>query len=462
MAMSLPRSPLALLAGGTAALLQPAAALARAGGGSGGFGGGRGGGSGGHGSFFFVYFIFSHPALLAAVVVVVAIVALVAWMQGVRHRARRRERERRVELAAAEAAEDDATFAPDHVREQATRLFNDVQVAWDKRDRVRLARLVGEDLMVEWNRRLDDFDRRGWHNRVEVVSGPGVEYVGLVNRAEDRDDRAVVRVEARLRDIVQDARGRRVMRSDSESETRGIAEYWTLCKREDDGGWMLLSVEQRSEGDHHLSEPLVATPWGDDARLRDEALVEGAVADRLPEGTAVSEIASIGYDGDARAEALDLSLADARFAPDVLEVAVRRALAAWAEAVDGSDRQLAALASPEALRQLLHPGDASGATRLVVRGPQVKTIRIEALDARADPPRMTVAIEAEGRRYLEDRDTAAVISGSQSRSVPFTERWTFGLDGTDADPWRIVDAAPGHAPAAFAPAQPSLPSRTSN
>jgi predicted lipid-binding transport protein (Tim44 family) len=434
------RPSVTLLAAAAALLLAPAAALARAGGGSSGFGGGGGGGGGGHGSFFFLYFIFSHPLLLVVVILAIAVAGFYAWVQSVRYQARRREREQRVELAAAEAAEDDAAFAPDVVREQATALFKTIQVAWDARDRARLAELVGADLMVEWNRRLDDFERRGWHNRVSVAAGPKVEYVGLINRAEDEDDRAVVRIEATLNDIVEDKHGRRVMRSDNESATSRVAEYWTLCKRASGGTWMLLSIEQRAEGDHHLSDELVATPWSD-SRVRDAALVEGAVADKLPEGTAVSEVASIGYDGDARAEALDLSLADARFAPDVLEVAVRRAVAAWAEAVDGSDRDLAALATPEALRDLLHPGDARGETRLVVRGPRVRAVTIEALDAHAEPPRMTVAIEAEGRRYIEDRDTAEVLSGSQSQAARFTERWTFALAGSDTDPWRIVDAA---------------------
>jgi predicted lipid-binding transport protein (Tim44 family) len=53
---------------------------------------------------------------------------------------------------------------------------------------------------------------------------------------------------------------------------------------------------------------------------------------------------------------------------------------------------------------------------------------------------MTVSVEAEGRRYIEDRDTTAVVAGSQSASARFTERWTLALDGGDANPWRIVDA----------------------
>ena len=79
------------------------------------------------------------------------------------------------------------------------RLFRDVQAAWDARDRERLAELLSDDLLAEWERRLADFDRKGWHNRVEVLDQVHVEYVGLTNREETGDDRAVVFVEAMLR-----------------------------------------------------------------------------------------------------------------------------------------------------------------------------------------------------------------------------------------------------------------------
>src|SRR4051794_12446 len=203
---------------------------------------------------------------------------------------------------------------------------------------------------------------------------------------------------------------------------------------------MLLSIEQRAEGDHHLASDLVVTPWDDTSRLRDEALVEGAAADKLPEDVKPAEVASVSYEDDARAKALDLSLVDARFGPDVLEVAVRRVVDAWTEAIDGSDDALEALSSPAALRDLLHPGDPSEQTRLVVRGPRVIGVTIESLNVDVEPPRMRLAVEAEGRRYIEDRDTAAVLSGSQSTVTRFTEHWTLALDGDDANPWRIADA----------------------
>jgi predicted lipid-binding transport protein (Tim44 family) len=431
-----------------AALLAVGAApaLAAAGGGSAGFHGG-GGGGGGHGKLFILLWLVTHPIALAVVLAVVLVFAAVSWTQSAANRARRSKRVRRVELAAAEAAEDDAAFSPDVVREQAVTLFKDIQTAWDARDRGRLAEMVGPDLMVEWSRRLDDFDRRGWHNRVSVAAGPEVQYVGMTNRAEDRDDRVVVRVEATLDDVVQDRYGNEIHHDGSTTTRRHLAEYWTLAKREGDGRWMLLSIEQRAEGEHHLADELVVTPWDDTARLRDEALVEGAAADKLPEGVRAAEVASVSYEHDARAAALDLSLVDARFAPDVLEVAVRRVVAAWAEAIDGSDAALERLSTPEALRELLHPGDPSGQTRLVVRAPRVLGVTIESLEVEPEPPRMRLAVRAEGRRYVEDRDTTQVVSGSRSAVARFTESWTLALDGEDANPWRIVAAAAGPVPA---------------
>jgi predicted lipid-binding transport protein (Tim44 family) len=422
------------------ALAAAPAAHAAAGGGSAGFHGGGGGGGGG-GKLFFILWLVTHPVALAIVVGIVLCLWLYAQMQSARGRARRHARSRRVELAAAEASEDDAAFSPDVVRDQAQRLFKEIQAAWDARDRTTLADLVGPDLMVEWGRRLDDFDRRGWHNRVSIFTGPHVEYVGMTNRADDRDDRVVVHVEAVLSDVVEDRYGNAIQHGESTTSRRSLAEYWTLGKRPRDGRWMLLSIEQRAEGEHNLAADLVVTPWDDTARLRDEALVEGAAADALPEGVSPAEVVSVSYENDARAAALDLSLVDARFAPDVLEVAVRRVVAAWAEAVDGSDAPLAALSTPDALRDLLHPGDRTSRTRLVVRGPRVRAVTIEALDVHATPPRMTVGVEAEGRRYIEDRDTTQVVSGSQSSVARFTESWTLALDGGEENPWRIVDAA---------------------
>lgn len=411
--------------------------LAQAGSGSGGFGGGGGGGGsfggGGSGSGE------GDPLVVVVVFGLVGLFLLYGVIYSIRYRRKLRERDRAVRTASAEAAEDDAYFASDELERHAVALFRAAQMAWDARDREGLARLVGPDLLVEWERRLDDFERKGWHNRVEVLEDPKVLYVGITNREDDDEDRAVVRIEAKLKAYVVDRAGERVMRSGEKDEFVTLVEYWTLARR--DGAWMVQSIEQRAEGDHHLDEEVVASPWSDEQRLDDESLTELAVADGLPEGFTTADLAQVDFDGDARAHALDLSLADARFAPDVLEAAARRAVGAWAEAVDGDDAALERVASPGAVGGLLYGGDASRETRLVVRGPRVKRIRIAAVQVDQVPATMTVELELGGRRYVEDRDTASVLSGSKDSAATFTERWTLALDGPADAPWRIVGVA---------------------
>ena len=455
----------ALVATGVLALAPEA--LAAGGGGSSGFGGGGfHGGGGGRGAGLYILIqilirllIFGH-GIGALIVIGLVVLAFVYVRMAPRFRnaykaheeqgrAARRQtalRQRRVELAAAEAAEDDPAFAPDTVRSAATSLFKDIQSAWDAEDRSKLKTLVTEDLMREWDRRLDDFQRRGWRNRVEPLDEPTVQYVSLEHRGSPGDDRVVVRMEARVRDIVVDRLGNHIKRTGHLSETVRLREYWTLIRAQGDAvrPWILASIEQGAEGQHALGERLVAGPWTDDQTLRDEALVEGAVATAVPSGTTVAEVADLDFDGDARAAALDLSVADGRFAPDVLEVAVRRAVQAWAQAIDGDDAPLAAVAEPEARRELLHPGG-SDQTRLVVRGPKVTRIRIVGLDAGVVPPTMTVEVDVHGARYLEDRDTAAVVAGSRSRATGFTERWTFALTEDSRQPWRVWRSGTGAA-----------------
>jgi len=442
-----------------AALILAPEALAAAGGGSAGFGGGGGGGEGGGGGgggfgfFILIQLLFRIAVLghgLGALVLIglfLIYLVLTRVMPGAQRSwsarnsygptAKRRvaQRTRRVQAAAAEAAEDNPAFAADAVKANATALFKQVQVAWDRGDRTTLARLVGPDLLTEWERRLSDLDRRGWRNRVQIVGEPNVEYVAL-NHKGDKTDTVTVRIEAKLRDYVEDRAGNHIKRAGHLSETIRLREFWTLAQR--NGRWVLVSIEQGAEGAHAIDDAIVATTWSDTTALRDEALIEGATSDAVPQGTDIADVADLDFKGDAHAAALDLSLADGRFAPDVLEVTARRAVTAWAEAVDGDDARLRSIAHGQAVRDLLHPGDPTQRTRVVVRGPKVQKIRITGLDAAAHPPTMSVEVEIEGRRYIEDRDTTAVLAGSQSRETKFTEHWTFALDGDARQPWLIA------------------------
>ena len=114
------------------------------------------------------------------------------------------------------------------------------------------------------------------------------------------------------------------------------------------------------------------------------------------------------------------------------------------------------------MRELLHPGDPSAATRLVVRGPEVKQIQITGFDPAATPPRMTIEVALKGRRYIEERATTAVVSGDPNRGPRASrEHWTFALSGDDAQPWRIVavDDARRHPLSRGAAARPGGPGK---
>ncbi len=449
-----------------ALLVLAPSALASAGGGSSGFspsgggGGFGGGGGGGGGKAFFVFLIFR--AIIDLIIVtrgafllVLIAVGLAWWVstrgvpkfmsfwraheqQGRAHRRESRRRERRVELAAAEAEDENPIFGPTAVREAAAQLFVDIQSAWSADNRLALRGLITPELLVEWERRLDDFEGKGWRNIVEPSGPPKVEYIGLMRRERGHEDldRVVVRIEAKLRDYVVDSSGQHIKRDGSFTESVRMREYWTLERRGEH--WVLASIESGAAGEHSLEDKIVQTHWADQEAMRDQALVEGAVAESTPDGFKLADLAELQFSGDAHAAAMDLSLADGRFAPDILEVAARRAVAAWAEAVDGPDGELRKVATPAAVSELLHPGDHSGRTRLVVRGAQVQRIRVVALDAGAEPATMTIDVDLRGRRYIEDRDTARVLSGSATHLIGFTERWQLAVTGDAAEPWRIV------------------------
>jgi predicted lipid-binding transport protein (Tim44 family) len=476
--ISRPLRALALVLTTCSALLACAGtALARGGGGSAGFGGGGGGGGfgGGGGGFggrglggHFPIFLPIGGGGLILVLFFVAVLLVAASLRAQRPagtssssglhlaehlraagivlnflnpfaRRRRRRRQDRVELAAHEAAEDDGEFAPEVVHAEAEQLFRSVQKAWSEDDRERIKKLAGPELGNEWLRRLADFDRRGWRNEVTVDGPVEVDYVGLAHGASEQEDHVVVWITARLRDVVLDQRGRTVTRKESLGDTSRMSEFWTLGKS--NGHWIVVSIEQEREGRHQLSEPIIATPWADTERLQEQSLAEQAAAEKPAEGFTVADVAEPQFAGTARAAALDLSLVDGRFAPDLLGAEVKRAVAAWAGAVDGDRAELAELTSPSALRELLHPDDPAEQTRLVVRGPRVRDVRILSLDPQKTPAEMTVELEVHGCRYIEDRDTTAVVSGSQNTPNVFREHWRLALNGDDAHPWRIVSAA---------------------
>ena len=176
-------------------------------------------------------------------------------------------------------------------------------------------------------------------------------------------------IEARLRDYVEDRVGNHIKRAGRLSETVRLREFWTLG-RSASGQLDARARSSRAPRARTRSTRRSSPPRGPTSRGCATRRWSRARCRRGPERTPRSPRSPTSTStGDAHAAALDLSLADGRFAPDVLEVAARRAVDAWAEAVDGDDARLRSIAHGQAVRELLHPGDPSGRTRLVVRGP---------------------------------------------------------------------------------------------
>jgi len=420
--------------------------------GGGGFGGGGLGGLGGLGGFGGgigaggALGAISPVTMILLVLVVLAVIAATAlraaWMAEKVRAARRKRaaRDKTIHSVALDAAMVEPIFDPDAVHTQTAQLFRDIQRAWSDRDLDRLTELVGPDLMIEWERRLNDFDRRGWHNIVDISEGPTVQYVSLANRGEKDKDRVVVFIEAVVSDYVRVERTGAIMTHNSGSSPRTrVGEYWTLAPHNDH--WVLVSIEQPEEGAYHLRERPIPRPEDDD-HLRDDTFLAMAAATTLPEGFTDADLISVDFATDARAAALDMSLADPRFSLDVLETSVRQVIEAWAQSVDGPDTPLEGVATHEAIDQLLYDSDARRLTRVVVRGPMVRRVQVTSLDATHVPPRMRVDAELGGFRYVEDRDTVAVLEGSKTRPSAFSEQFTMELvDGSVARPWQVVAAA---------------------
>lgn len=273
-----------------------------------------------------------------------------------------------------------------------------------------------------------------------LQGAPEAQLIGLVNRVGDEADRVVVLVSCPIQAWVTTADGTTLFRDGEDGPDIVLQQYWTLGRQ--DGRWILLSIEEEREGRHHLRGDLIPVPWADPA-LAGQARTELAVADAAGPAAEVARLSSTAFSHDARAAALDLSLIDDRFSPDVLTVAVEAVVHAWTEAVDGDDAALRRRAAPGAVDVLLYDGDATRTVRTVVRGLEVETVTIEWLDGHRSPPAMAVVVAYRGARYREHRWTQEVTDGSRDRVVSRHECWTLALTDDSEVPWVLTEAHVG-------------------
>ncbi len=351
----------------------------------------------------------------------------------------RRKRERRVELAAAEAAEDD----PD-VR-AGQRAGAPPSDAVHGRSRRPGTTTTGSPSAAWWHRTCSRSGSGGWTTSSAAAgattcsrSASRRSSTSASTTTATRDtDRVVVRIDARLKDYVVDRYGRHLKRTGRLGETTRIREFWTLQRR--DGHWFLASIEQGAEGQHALDDQIVATPWADERGCATQALVEGAVADAVPEGTKIAEVADLQYEGDAHAAANGPEPCRwplrPRRAGDRRPPRDRRAGRRPSTATTRALQQIATpqAAARAALRRRLDTPDARRRPRPVGQPDP---------DRRPGRRRRAADDDDRGRpdrpALLENRDTTAVVCGQPLAATSFTERWTLSLDATTKQPWRIT------------------------
>ena len=117
-----------------------------------------------------------------------------------------------------------------------------------------------------------------------------------------------------------------------------VHEYWTLAKR--DGGWCLHSIERAREGAHNLTRPARRH-----ARARHPRPRRGGLRARRggrPSPTTASPTCSRGLRGRRAHAGAGRRARRRALRRDVLETAVRRAVEAWLDAIDGADDALLA------------------------------------------------------------------------------------------------------------------------
>lgn len=422
-------------------VLAPGAAYARGGGGGHGFGGGGGGFGGGGGGlshgfggghFFFIP-VGGGGSGVIWLIIIVAFVAYVLYKSWQRKQADRRtmnttrdrvahkvDKVAQARAASVEAQVDglsdhDATFDLEQLKQSATSLYVRAQQAWTNRDRATLKSILGPVLYGKWDEQLREYESRGEVNVVEIVAGPEVELVDVANRTGETDDTVTFRITATLNDYVRTSYGRAGRKDGS---TRPV-EYWTLRKNTA-GEWIVSSIEQAEEGQHHLTDQIEIDTWDQKSVARDATLEAAGHASAAGVDDVLS-LTNVSWSTDADEAAGDLSVVDARFDKAVLEVAIGEFLEEW-QINDGS-LDFTAVRTPN---------------RTVMRSATVQQVVVENLVAR-EPITFRVAVQAAGIYYEVDRRTEEVVRGDahKSRTVPFVFTMTLA-DG--ARGWTVTAA----------------------
>ncbi len=196
-----------------------------------------------------------------------------------------------------------------------------------------------------------------------------------------------------------------------------VEERWTLGCR--GGEWALLEVVANPRSDGSLSGALIAGGWADETHLRSEAFHELAELD--PRASAAHT--SPAEDTSPADRARDLSVLDGRYATPLIESTLVRIVDAWADLGVAGAGPLREVASDEAIELLAHPVRAPK-EHLRVRDLSLDWWELTELEDTQAGPRLTVALQVTGVRYVASRHNGRRLAGTDQRSQPIELTWT--------------------------------------
>jgi hypothetical protein len=364
---------------------------------------------------------------IAAVAGVVA-VGGIAWLSFVRDRFVRRRAElrehrraRRAEAAAVEASLEDEAFAPELVRSIVGEVLAFAEDVWREVE-PRTARRVDAGVIRFWARSLV-----AWLGTdLRLVGEPSVDFLRVINRPGEAEDRVVLRVRLRVHRAGRVAIG--------EPRTVVVDERWTLGRA--DGEWMLLSIDSDPLAPRVLAGGLIPAEWADRERLREQSLAELGSADAVGEDTDLSGLVS--PDAPPAQQLLDLSQIDGRFDRELLYASISHLVEAWEEACTGSQGPLAAVASPDAVGVLLHPPGGDRGNRLVLRDAEVEGWEPTSVLLSSRPARVEIRVTVSAVRYMIASLSGAHVGGSVEIRHEMPLEWTLALSTSSTRPWRLM------------------------
>jgi hypothetical protein len=359
-----------------------------------------------------------------AVVVLGAVAA--AWIavarSGVRReRARLREHVRasRAHYAAVEAAEANPDFSPEAIEQFVTGTVALADALWRKGECGALEGCPDERLVRAWAH-----SRESWlGSGLKVVRKPSVDILRVVNRADEEEDRVVVRVFVHVH-------CRHPRLGFVATRYVHLDERWTLGRN--GGRWIVLSIGGDPLAGPILTASLIPNPSSDIERLLEGSLADLANARTVGDDAVLSDLVSA---DEAPALALfDLSLLDGRFESALIATELAHLLEAWEEAVTGSEASFEELASAHARTTLLRPRHG---TRLIVRDAVLKSWVPTRLDLTRKPLAIEVALDVEAVRFVVT-DSGGHLAGEETDPRRMGLKWILELTGPTESPWRLA------------------------